>query len=97
MPPRSARARTPSGPAPVDGRGAETEALGSEDESSAVGLLNTSAKLGNALGIAVLLGVAALPRSGPTAGYLVAAVAGLLSAALVVRYAAPDSAPAHDA
>jgi MFS family permease len=81
----AAETGTPSAAETGTRNAAEPDARGSEEDSSAVGLLNTSAQMGNALGIAALLGVAALPHSGPTIGYLVVAVAGLVTAAAVVR------------
>jgi MFS family permease len=70
-----------------DGPGDETRSRISSDDNSAVGLLNTSAQLGNALGVAALLGVSALPHSGPAFCFLVVAVVGLLSAVVVGRSA----------
>jgi MFS transporter len=63
--------------------GATSIGTASTTGSSALGLLNTAAQLGNALGVAALLGSTALP----SVGFLVVTAAGLATAAWVFRSA----------
>ncbi|WP_433306962.1 MFS transporter [Actinoplanes sp. CA-030573] len=73
------------------GRGGRSGVEGSGPpgaDSAAVGLLNTAAQLGNALGVAALLALLALPRGGASAAFLLAAAAGLGTALAVRRSSA---------
>jgi predicted MFS family arabinose efflux permease len=56
-----------------------------ESGSAALGLLNTAAQLGNALGVAALLGLTTLPEGGTSVGFLVVTAAGLATAFWVHR------------
>lgn len=59
-----------------------------ESGSASLGLLNTAAQLGNALGVAALLGLTALPGSGTSGGFLVISAAGLATAGGLYRSSA---------
>jgi hypothetical protein len=69
--------------ASATGAGSATDSAGSATDSAALGLLNTAAQLGNALGVAALLGSTALP----SVGFLVVAATGLATAGWVYRSA----------
>ena len=58
-------------------------------DSAAVGLLNTAAQLGNALGVAALLGLMALPQGGTSLAFLLVAVGGVATAIGVARSPVP--------
>jgi hypothetical protein len=70
---------------------ASTTDAASATDSAALGLLNTAAQVGNALGVAALLGSTALP----SVGFLVVAVAGLGTAGWVYRSAHRGPASAY--
>jgi MFS family permease len=70
--------------------GATSIGTASTTGSSALGLLNTAAQLGNALGVAALLGSTALP----SVGFLAVTVAGLATAVWVRRSAQRGAASA---
>jgi hypothetical protein len=70
--------------------GATSIGTASTTGSSALGLLNTAAQLGNALGVAALLGSTALPG----VGFLAVTVAGLATAVWVRRSAQRGAASA---
>jgi hypothetical protein len=68
--------------------GGPAEGLGGPGSAgAAVGLLNTAAQLGNALGVALLLGLFALPDGGAVWAFLLAAGAGLAAGIWVFRSA----------